>query len=95
MSTNADTPKRLTPTERLHEITLAALDRRPVKASEEVEVSRNAKGDWQLRVAGVKAEDETMAAAAKRAVSIARELDKEFPLSRSQEYGRKTLPNEK
>ena len=88
-------PRRLTPTERLHEITLAALHRTPVKASESVDLSRNAKGDWQFTVAGVAGEDEDLATVAARVLAIARSLDDDLPLSRSQHYGRNYLPNEK
>ena len=91
----SDSPRRLTPTERLHEITLAALHRTPVKASEEVEITRNAKGDYQYRVAGVAGEDETLAKVATRVLSIARDLDSDLPLSRTQNYGRDYTPNEK
>ncbi len=96
MSTENGTeaPRRLTPTERAHEIMLAALHRTPVKASEEVEVTRNAKGDYQWRVAGVAGEDESLAAVAMRVLNITRSMDEDFPLSRSQEYGRKFTPNE-
>ncbi len=87
-------PRRLTPTERAHEVMLAALHRTPVKASEEVEVTRNAKGDYQWRVAGVAGEDESLAAVAMRVLNITRSMDEDFPLSRSQEYGRKFTPNE-
>lgn len=89
-----DTPRRLTPTERLHEITLAALHRTPVKASEEVEISRNAKGDYQFRVAGVAGEGEDLATVLTRVQSIARSLDEQLPLSRAQNFGRDYLPNE-
>ena len=94
MSVN-DQPARLTPTQRLHEITLAALHRTPIKASEEVEITRNAKGDYQFRVAGVAGEEETLAKVASRVLSIARSLDDELPLSRAQNFGRDYLPNEK
>jgi len=93
--TETPAPRRLTPTERLHEITLAALHRTPVKASEEVEISRNAKGDYQFRVAGVAGEGEELAAVSLRVLAIARSLDDDLPLSRSQHYGRDYLPNEK
>jgi hypothetical protein len=89
-----DQPVRLTPTQRAHEIMLAALHRTPVKASEEVEVTRNAKGDWQFRVAGVAGEEETLQKVAARVLNVARDLDEDLPLSRTQEAGRKYLPNE-
>ena len=92
--TETPQPRRLTPTERLHEITLAALHRTPVKASEEVEVTRNAKGDYQFRVAGVAGEDESLDAVAGRVLNIARSLDQDLPLSRVQEWGRKYTPDE-
>ena len=95
---DADTnsaPPRLTPTQRLHEITLAALHRTPIKASEEVEITRNAKGDYQFRVAGVAGEEEPLAKVASRVLSITRSLDDELPLSRAQHFGRDYLPNEK
>jgi hypothetical protein len=90
----SEAPK-LTPTQRLHEITLAALHKTPVKASESVELTRNAKGDYQFTVAGVAGEDETLRTVASRVLSIAADLDKDLPLSRSQSYGRDFLPNEK
>ena len=93
--TNNETPRRLTPTERLQQVTLAALHRTPVKASEEVEISRNAKGDYQWRVAGVAGEDESLAKVATRVLSVARSLDDDLPLSRGQNYARDYLPNEK
>jgi len=85
----------MTPTERAHQIMLAALHRTPVKSSEEVEVTRNAKGDYQYRVAGVAGEGETLAKVATRVLNIARDLDTELPLSRTQIYGRDYTPNEK
>jgi NTP pyrophosphatase (non-canonical NTP hydrolase) len=93
--TAPETPRRLTPTERAHEIMLAALHRTPVKASEEVEITRNAKGDYQYRVAGVAGEGEELAEVALRVLSIARSMDDDLPLSRVQEAGRKYLPSEK
>ena len=90
-----EAPRRLTPTERAHEVMLAALHRTPVKASEEVEISRNAKGDYQWRVAGVAGEGEQLDAVFLRVRAVARSLDDDLPLSRSQHYGRDYLPNEK
>lgn len=87
-------PRKLTPTERAHEIMLAALHRTPVKASEEVEVTRNAKGDYQYRVAGVAGEAEDLAAVAGRVLSIAKDLDNDLPLSRTQEAGRQYTAQE-
>jgi hypothetical protein len=41
---------RLTPTERLHEVTMAAMQRRPSEPECAVEISRNAKGAFQFAV---------------------------------------------
>ena len=89
-------PRRLTPTERAHEIMLAALHRTPVKASEEVEINRStANGEYGWRVAGVTGEEETLEKTALRVLSVARSLDDELPLSRAMHYKRDYLPNEK
>lgn len=37
-----------TPTARLHEVTMAALNRRPAEPVSDVSISRNAKGDYQF-----------------------------------------------
>jgi hypothetical protein len=66
--------KRKTPTERQHEALIAALTRSPVKASEGVEVSRDAKG-YRYNVAGVVGEAETLEACASRVLDVAIELD--------------------
>ena len=95
MSVTTELPPRLTPTQRAHEIMLAALHRTPIKASEEVEITRNAKGDYQFRVAGVAGEAETLKAVAARVLNIARDLDNDLPLSRSQHFNREYLPDEK
>jgi hypothetical protein len=91
----AEAPK-LTPTQRLHEITLAALHRTPIKASEEVEVNRStANGEYGFRVAGVAGEAESLAKVATRVLAIAKDLDNDLPLSRAMHYKRDYLPNEK
>lgn len=43
--------RRQTPTERLHEVTLAALARRPAETEHTVDISRNARGIAQFSVA--------------------------------------------
>ncbi len=43
-------PVRLTPTQRLHEVTMAALTRAPQPPEHSVEVTRNAKGVAQFTV---------------------------------------------
>lgn len=43
-------PRRLTPTERLHEVTMAAMSRAPSPPEHSVEISRNAKGVAQFAV---------------------------------------------
>ncbi len=42
--------RRQTPTERLHEVTMAALHRKPAEPESMVELTRNAKGDVQIAV---------------------------------------------
>ncbi len=46
----APEPHRLTPTERLHEVTMAAMNRRPSEPESSVTISRNAKGVAQFEV---------------------------------------------
>ncbi len=41
---------RLTPTERLHEVTMAAMGRRPAEPESSVTISRNARGVFQFEV---------------------------------------------
>ena len=43
-------PRRLTPTERLHEVTMASLSRRPSEPESSVSLTRNAKGVTQCDV---------------------------------------------
>jgi hypothetical protein len=43
-------PRRLTPTERLHEVTMAAMTRAPSPPEHSVAISRNAKGVAQFEV---------------------------------------------
>ena len=47
-----DLPRRLTPTERLHEVTMAAMQRRPAEPEHTVGLTLNAKGDVQIEVTG-------------------------------------------
>ncbi len=86
---------RLTPTQRLHEVTLAALNRSSPSKTGSVEISRNAKGDWQFDVAATPDDGETLAECAARVLGVIRELETELELSRAQHYGRDYLPNEK
>ena len=51
-------PHRLTPTERLHEVTMAAMGRPRSVPEQSVTVTRNAKGHFQFEVT-VRAEDIT------------------------------------
>ncbi len=45
-----DEPRRLTPTERLHEVTMATLQRAATPPEHSVEITRNAKGVTQFTV---------------------------------------------
>lgn len=49
MSATEET-RRLTPTERLHEVTMAVLQRQPAPPEHSAEISRNAKGVAQFTV---------------------------------------------
>lgn len=50
MSDQASDHKPPSPTVRLHEVTMAALNRRPSEPVSDVTISRNAKGDFQFEV---------------------------------------------
>lgn len=43
-------PRRLTPTERLHEVTMAVLNRKPSEPEQSISVTRNARGVFQFEV---------------------------------------------
>ena len=45
-------PRKLTPTERLHEVTMSALARTPAQPEHTVGLTLNAKGDVQIEVTG-------------------------------------------
>jgi hypothetical protein len=45
-------PRKLTPTERLHEVTMSALQRSPAAPEHTVGLTLNAKGDVQIEVSG-------------------------------------------
>jgi len=68
--------RRLTPTERLHEVTMAALSRAAAPPEHAVDVVRNAKGDWQLSVT-VRGHD--IEQVYSEAVRVARQLAADFP----------------
>ena len=68
--------RRLTPTERLHEVTLAALQRSPTPSEHTVDIARNAKGQFQWAVA-VRGSD--IDACVQTAIDKARVLETEFP----------------
>ena len=87
--------QRDTPTQHARKLALAIAQRPAIKASEEIEVSRNAKGDWQISVQGVREEAETLEDAAQRVIAIATQLERAYPLSRTQIYGRDYTPNER
>lgn len=64
-----DTPRRQTPTERLHEVTLAFAQRSSSPPEQSVEISRNAKGAAQFTVTARGHNLEEALAAAQRAFS--------------------------
>jgi hypothetical protein len=51
MTTDAE-PRKLTPTERLHEVTMAAIQRSAAAPEHTVGLTLNAKGDVQIEVTG-------------------------------------------
>ena len=60
------TPRRQTPTERLHEVTMATLGRRPSEPESSVTITRNAKGVAQFEVTVRSADYGEAQAAARR-----------------------------
>ena len=72
---------RLTPTQRLHEVTMQALSRSPRNAVESVEISRNAKGDTQWTIKAETHEGETLTEAAARAQTLHDDLATAYPRS--------------
>ena len=77
MATTTDTePRRLTPTERLHEVTMAAMSRAAAPPEHSVEISRNAKGVHQYEVT-VRGYD--LAEVLAEAFSAQRKLDVALP----------------
>lgn len=50
MSAEQNDQRPPAPTQRLHEVTMAALSRRPSEPVSDVTISRNAKGDFQFEV---------------------------------------------
>ena len=71
-----EAPRRLTPTERLHEVTMAAMGRRPAEPESSVTITRNAKGVFQFEVT-VRGPEVT--ACEELARSIAANLVEEYP----------------
>ncbi len=80
---------RDTPTQFARKLAMAAMTRKAAGASEEVEITRNAKGDYQYRVSGVVGEDETIQAAANRVLDLALYYDEKLPLSHAQDFERR------
>jgi hypothetical protein len=68
--------RRLTPTERLYELSMAWAQRGPVPAEQSVDITRNAKGDWQFSVTvrGHDIDDVLM-----RAMTAAGQLEARYP----------------
>lgn len=50
MTPRKSEPRRLTPTERLHEVTMTAMARKPAEPESSVTVARNARGVFQFEV---------------------------------------------
>ena len=60
-------PRKLTPTERLHEVTMTALARTPAQPEHTVGLTLNAKGDVQIEVTGRGTDLEGLAASVQAA----------------------------
>ena len=76
MSAADESPRRLTPTERLHEVTMAAMGRRPAEPESSVEITRNAKGAIQFSVTVRDADPEH---AYTVAVELAERIEAQYP----------------
>ena len=100
--TDNSTP-RLTPTQRLHEITdwmhevlVATLTRRSgTTQRESITLARNAKGDVQPESITYRKDDESEDDFVTRTETRFDRLDAKYPLSRAQSFGRDYLPDEK
>lgn len=68
--------RRLTPTERLHEVTMAALNRSAAPPEHSIDVTRNAKGDYQFSVT-VRGHDADEVAA--KAIELTSKLAVQYP----------------
>ena len=75
MTTDTE-PRRLTPTERLHEVTMAAMGRKPAEPESSVTLARNAKGvmQYEVTVRGAVAK-----LCEELALGIVADLDARFP----------------
>jgi hypothetical protein len=76
MSAPETEPRRLTPTERLHEVTMAAMTRAAAPPEHSVEITRNAKGVHQYEVT-VRGYD--LADVIQRALDVRAQLDEVLP----------------
>jgi hypothetical protein len=98
-----ETPRRLTPTERAHElmltmlnsITAAVTKRSPALQRESNTMTRNAKGDPQLEVVVYREDEETEDDFNARTEARYDRFDAKYPLSRKQNFDRDYLPDEK
>jgi hypothetical protein len=68
--------RRLTPSERLYELSMAWAQRGPVPAEQSVDITRNAKGDYQFSVTVRGHEIDDVLA---RAMSAASQLEARYP----------------
>ena len=76
MSTTDTEPRRLTPTERLHEVTMAAMTRAASPPEHSVEITRNAKGvhQYEITVRGYELAD-----VIQKALDVQAQLDERLP----------------
>lgn len=95
MSAEENAERRKTLTERHHELVMAMATKPPREPYESAEMSRNAKGDVQFTVSATSRDGETLDDVVLRVSRAFDALHTSYGLSRTQEYGRKTTPNEK
>jgi hypothetical protein len=103
LETHEVAPRRLTPTERGHEMMLKMLDaitaaltkRSPTIQRDSITTSRNAKADVQFEIVTYRADDEPDDSFVARSDAMFDHLHEKYAPSRKQNFDRDYLPDEK